>query len=217
MSDDKFETDLDALVSRLVPEKNGPIFGKLVTVRMKLVEMRKQNLVKINHSTMEVVCAKDLILRGYDVDVEHSVDGLLVCDLFGVKGDGRALVEIETGFVPPEHALDPTSFFSARVASKIARYSAFADKFSLASPLYGVLPIPTLFLKPPRSRSREEIEQVKKLCDRYYENPPVAVEDISAARIQSILMIDVDSGSLKEFDPETYGESMLTFFGNARN
>ncbi len=210
MNDDEFRVDLDSLVSRLVPERNGPVLSKLETVRAKLVEMRRQNLVKINHSAMEVVCAKDLIMKGYDVDVEHSVDGLLVCDLFGVKGDGRAVVEIETGFVPPEHALDPTRYFSARVSSKIARYSVFADKFSLASPLYQMLPIPALFLKPPRVRGREEIEKVKMLCDCYYKSPHITLEEISVARLHSVLLIDVDSGSVKELDPESYGELLLT-------
>jgi len=178
--------------------------------------MHKQNLVKINHSAMEVICAKHLILKGYEVDVEHSVSGTLVCDLFGVKGEGRAVVEIETGFVPPEHALDPTSYYSARVASKIARYSTFADKFSLSSPLYQVLPIPSLLLKPPRMREIEEIEEAKALCDRYYRNPPITLEEIAVARVHSIFLIDVDSGYVREFDPETYGESVLACWNTMR-
>jgi len=169
--DDKFGIDLGTLLSRLIPDRSDPAFRKLDAIRTKLVEMHKQNLVKINHSAMEVICAKHLVLKGYEVDVEHSVDGTLVCDLFGLKGEGRAVVEVETGFVPPEHALDPTGYYSARVASKIARYSAFADKFSLGSPLYQVLPMPALFLKPPRLRNPREIEEAKKLCDRYYRNP----------------------------------------------
>jgi len=209
MDDEKFGIDLDSLLSRLVPDRSDPAFRKLDAIRMKLVEMHEQNLVKINHSAMEVICAKHLILKGYEVDVEHPVDETLVCDLFGVKGDGRAVVEIETGFVPPEHALDPTNYYSARVASKIARYSAFSDKFSLGSPLYQVLPIPALFLKPPRSRDLEEIEEAKRLCDRYYRNPPIALEEIASARVHSVFLIDVDSGYVREFDPETYRESVL--------
>jgi hypothetical protein len=30
----------------------------------------------------------------------------LVCDLFAKKGDGDTIIEIETGFTPPDHALD---------------------------------------------------------------------------------------------------------------
>jgi len=216
MDDEKFRIDLSILLSRLIPDRSDPIFGRLDAIRVKLVEMHRKNLVKINHSAMEVICAKDLILKGYEVDVEHSVDGTLVCDLFGVKGDGRAVVEIETGFIPPEHALDPTSYYSARVASKIARYSAFADKFSLASPLYQALPIPSLFLKPPRLRSLKEIEEAKRLCDRYYRNPPITLKEIAIARLHSVFLIDADIGYVREFDPETYRESVLAYWDVVR-
>ncbi len=209
MGDEKFEIDLGNLLTRLIPDKNGSAFTKLDAVKAKLVEMHKQNLVKINHSVMEIICAKDLIMRGYDVDVEHRLEGSLVCDLLGIKGGDRAMVEIETGFVPPEHALDPRSFCSARIASKIARYSRFADKFSLASPLYQILPIPQLFLKPPRVREREEVEKMKRLCDRYYDNPPIVLKEIATGRLHSLFFIDVDTGTAREVDPETYGESLL--------
>jgi hypothetical protein len=209
MGDDKFEVDLESLVSRLFPGEKDSGFKKLDTIKGKLVEMHKRNLVKVNHSVMEIICAKDLILRGYDVDVEHDLEESLVCDLLGTKGGGRAIIEIETGFVPPEHALDPTTFCSTRIASKIARYSRFADKFSLASPLYQVLPIPSLFLKPPRAREFEELEEMKRLCDRYYRNPPITLKAITNGRLHSLFFIDVDKGTLREMDPETYGESLL--------
>ena len=216
MSDDKFGMDLDALLSRLIPEKNSTAFMKLDVVKAKLVEMHRQNLVKINHSAMEIICAKDLILSGYDVDVEHRLAESAVCDLLGIKGDGRAVIEIETGFVPPEHALDPSAYCSARIASKIARYSRFADKFSLASPLYQVLPVPALFLKPPRVRTRDEIEEMKKLCDRYYDNPPIVREEIARGRLHSLFFIDVDCGVLREVDPETYAEFSLAMWDKIR-
>jgi hypothetical protein len=209
MSDEKFGFDLDVLLSRLVPNRSDPTFTKLDVIRVKLVEMHRHNLVKINHSVMEFIYAKHLILKGYEVDVEHSLDGILVCDVYGTKGDGRAVVEIETGFVPPEHALDPTTYYSARVASKIARYSKFADKFIMGSPQYQILPIPNLFLKPPRLRKPIEIQETKSLCDRYYRKPPVTLEEIASARIHLILQIDVDSGDVREFDPEAYGEYVL--------
>ncbi len=47
---------------------------------------------------------------------------ILVCDIFAKKG-GNTLIEIETGFTPPEHAMDTIDYFSARIMSKIARYS----------------------------------------------------------------------------------------------
>jgi hypothetical protein len=216
MGDEKFEIDLESLVSKLLHDENESTFKKLDAIKAKLVEMHKQNLVKINHSAMEVICAKDLIMRGYEVDVEHGLEEALVCDLLGTKGGGRAIIEIETGFVPPEHALDPTRFCSARIASKIARYSGFADKFSLASPLHQVLPIPPLFLKPPRVRGAKEVEEVKALCDRYYDNPPITLKAIATGRLHSLFFIDVDNGKMREVDPETYGESILATWNKLR-
>jgi hypothetical protein len=216
MDDEKFEIDLGNLLTRVIPDKNGSAFTKLDAIKAKLVRMHDQNLVKINHSAMELICAKDLIMRGYDVDVEHRLEESLVCDLLGTKGGGRAIVEIETGFVPPEHALDPTSFCSAKIASKIARYSKFADKFTLASPLYQILPIPPTFLKPPRVREHEELKETKRLCDRYYDNPPIPLNEITTGRLHSLSFIDVDAGTVREVDPETYAESMLGMWNKIR-
>ena len=216
MGDEKFEIDLGNLLTRLIPDKNGSAFTKLDAIKAKLVRMHDQNLVKINHSAMEIICAKDLIMRGYDVDVEHGLEESLVCDLLGIKDGDRAIVEIETGFVPPEHALNPTAFCSARIASKIARYSRFADKFTLASPLYQILPIPQTFLKPPRVREREELRETKRLCDRYYGNPPIPLNEITTGRLHSLSFIDVDAGTVREVDPETYAESLLGMWDKIR-
>ncbi|MEM4443590.1 MAG: hypothetical protein QW593_05050, partial [Candidatus Nitrosocaldus sp.] len=116
----------------------------------------------------------------------------------------------ETGFVPPEHALDPMAYSAARVASKIARYSAFAGKFALATPALSILPVQELFLKPPRYRSKDDIGKVKALCDRYYSNPPISMEEIKNARLHSIMIINADAIRVVEMDPDTYVESIRT-------
>ena len=103
--------------------------------------MYKKNLVKINHSILELICASTLISRGYSVDVEKDITDILVCDIFAKKGGGNTIIEIETGFTPPEHAMDTIDYFSARIMSKIARYSQHCSKFSLATPVVGLLPI----------------------------------------------------------------------------
>ena len=65
-------------------------------------------------------------------------------------------------------------------------------------------------------REIEEIEEAKALCDRYYRNPPITLEEIAVARVHSIFLIDVDSGYVREFDPETYGESVLACWNAMR-
>ena len=115
-----------------------------------------------------MICAANLITKGYSVEVEKSVSDILVCDIFAKKGDGTTIIEIETGFTPPDHALDTVDYYKARIISKIARYSKHCSKFSLATPVIGVLPIPKLFLDPPHVRHKDEISKIKYFCNKFY-------------------------------------------------
>jgi|TARA_B100001750_G_scaffold222077_1_gene211176 hypothetical protein len=203
---EKFQNDVYAiseLLSAQLDEENVP---KLNFVRQRLIDMYKENLVKINHSVLEIICASELIAHGYSVDVEKSVSNLLTCDIFAAKGENTAIIEIETGFTPPEHALDTVDYYAARILSKIARYSQHCVKFSLATPVVNVLPISKLFLLPPNARKNEDVRRLKNLCDRFYKNPKIKFEDILNARIHSIYLINTDKGFAKELDPEAYLE-----------
>jgi hypothetical protein len=201
---ERFEQDLCALMSRLESDMDDSSKVKLEFLQDWLLKLQKENVVKINHSVMELVCAKYLILKGYDVQVEHRLNDLLTCDLFSTKGYGNLIVEIETGFIPPENALNPMTYLSARLASKVVRYSSYAGKFALGVPPHYVLSFPNALAKPPRRRTSEEIDYIKKLCDMYYQNPPVTAEEILNARIHEIYLIDVDRGKVLEIDPEGY-------------
>jgi len=205
---ERFTEDVNTLSSKLVEQESDEVVRKLDFVKYRLIELYKKKLVKINHSTMELVCARHLIHFGYTVDVEKQLTNILVCDLFATKGDGETIVEIETGFIPPEHALDPLSYYSARIASKIARYSKFSNQFVLATPPVSILSIHKVFGRPPRYRKSSEVEQVKSLCDRYYRNPPVSVNDIQTARLHMIYIINIDDGRITEMDIESYFEAI---------
>lgn len=191
------------------------IIMRMDFVKSRLIELYKRNVVKINHSAMELVCARHLIRYDYAVDVERQLNDILICDLYATKGDGEAIVEIETGFIPPEHALDPLSYYSARVASKIARYSKFANQFVLATPPVSVLPIPKLFRRPPRDRGRDEIMRVKELCDRYYRNPPVSFNEILNSHLHMIYIINVDQGKVTEMDIDSYFDAVEGMSSNS--
>ena len=201
---EKFERDLIVLLSRLTIGVGLEVENELNELKDRLIKLQKENVVKINHSVMELVCAKYLIQKGCDVQLEYPLNEILTCDLYGVKGLGNIIVEIETGFIPPENALGPLTYTSARLASKIIRYSSFAGKFVLGVPPHYILPFPLTFTKPPRNRSEQEIIKIKKLCDTYYKKPPVTLEEIRNARIQEIYIIDVDRVQVLEIDPETY-------------
>jgi hypothetical protein len=205
----RFEQDLSTLTSRLTSDMREEDKRKLVQLRDWLFALHKENVVKINHSVMELVCAKYLILKGYDVQLENRLNDLLTCDLFSTKGYGNLIVEIETGFIPPDHALDPLTYLSARLASKIVRYSSFAGKFALGVPPHYVLSFPNALTKPPRRRTPDEMEYIKKLCDMYYQKPPVTEEEIRDARLHEIYLIDVDHAKVLEIDPEAYMKRAL--------
>lgn len=214
---ERFSADVTTLSNKMTVGESQEIIEKMNFVKYRLIELYKKNIVKINHSAMELVCAKHLIHYGYSVDVEKQLTDILVCDLHATKGDGEAIVEIETGFIPPEHALDPLSYYSARIASKIARYSKFANQFVLATPPVSILPIPKIFERPPRDRKYEEIEQVKLLCDRYYRNPPVSINHILTGRLHMIYIINIDDGRVIEMDVESYFEAIGNMISISNN
>ena len=201
---ERFSADVNTLSNKMIAGESAEIVERMDFVKQRLIELYKKNIVKINHSAMELVCAKHLIHYGYNVDVEKQLTDVLVCDLHATKGDGEAIVEIETGFIPPEHALDPLSYYSARIASKISRYSKFANLFVLATPPVSILPIPSIFGRPPRDRKYSELEQVKLLCNKYYRNPPVSLNEILNGRLHIIYIINIDEGKVIEMDVESY-------------
>jgi len=201
---EKFQDDVYSITERLSKHLSPELTPKLNFVRQNLIEYYKKNLVKINHSVLELICAAELISHGFSVHVEKSISDVLVCDLFGKKNDGTAIIEIETGFTPPEHALDTVDYYASRIVSKIARYSKYCGKFSLATPVVNIIPISDVFLLPPNARKLDEIKKLKKLCDRFYKNPQIKLEDIQNAHIHSVYIINTDKGFAKEMDPETY-------------
>jgi len=203
---EKFRDDVYEVTEKLSRHLQENDVPKLNYVRQRLIEMYQENLVKINHSVLELICASNLISRGYVVDTEKSVSDILVCDIFAEKEGETTIIEIETGFTPPDHALDTIDYYTARIVSKIARYSQYCSKFSLATPVIGVLPIPKIFLIPPNSRDKKEIEKAQSLCNRFYKNPPIQYEEILNAKLHSVYLIHTDKGFSKELDPPSYME-----------
>lgn len=202
MSTDIFMHDIDSL-AKIREKIDIDNLQKIITLRNEIEQMHRENRVKINHSVMELVIAKHLIEAGFDTKLESGVDGISA-DVYAEKGLGTVIVEVETGFVPPDNALDPLIYLRARIASKIVRYSNFANKFVLATPPYYILQIPACLTKPPRFRTYEEIEAIKRLCDLYYSNPQVSVEGIRNARLHAVYVVDVDNVTVREWEVNEY-------------
>ncbi len=199
----KFKRDVETVFEKMRGELEENEYRKIVVIKDRLLQLRRLNKVKINHSVMELICAKHLIRKGFDVEIEHDLDRVS-CDVYGEKGFGSVIIEVETGFVPPENAVDPTTYLKARIASKITRYSGVSNKFILATPPYYIMQIPPPLTKPPRFRTDEEITSIKGLCDQYYTNPPVSVEEIRNARLHSIVTVDVDRTQVTEREVNEY-------------
>ena len=212
---EKFRNDVYDMTENLSKNLKENDLPKLNYVRQQLIEMYQKNLVKINHSILELICASNLISNGYAVEVEKDVSDILVCDIFAKKGGGNTIIEIETGFTPPEHAMDTVDYYAARIMSKIARYSKHCSKFSLATPVMGILPIPQIFLLPPNARKKEGVNKIKELCDRYYKNPPIKYDDILNAHLHSIYLINIDKGFAKEVDPHGYVDLTKNLLGRS--
>lgn len=201
---DKFTQDLESLMAKLVSGCDAPCEASLRQLEQRLEDLKEKNLLKINHSVLEMIVAKYLVIDGYEVDLEHMIDSGLSCDVYARKGDGILIVEVETGYVPPAHALDPMDYIRARIASKIARYSNHCHKFCLAAPPHYVMPVMPFFTRPPRDRTSEEMEQVKRYCDMYYKSPPVSLDEIMNSRIHSVSIIDVENAAVRELSPDEY-------------
>lgn len=199
----KFEKDIAYLVNKLCRGEDSHVTEEIRRLGESLISLHRMNRVKINHSVMELVCAKYLISAGYYVELEKALDGLS-CDVYARKGMGALIVEVETGFIPPEHSLYPQTYIRARIASKITRYSGYAEKFGLAVPPHYAMYIPPALVEPPRARKKSDIESIKSLCDLYYSNPPVSLEEIRNARIHAVYILDVENGIVEETDPSTY-------------
>jgi len=200
----RFRADLYELASKACADDGPEVRSKVIGIADMLVKLYRKNLVKINHSALELVCARSLVKQGYEVKVEQKLDRSLICDVMGARGDGPLIVEIETGFIPPEEALQPTAYARSRIASKIARYSRFAGKFALGTTPTYLLDLPEFFVKPPRARSLAEAEEIKALTDVRYNKPPISLEELIRARVHMVFLIDVDTGTTQEVDPETY-------------
>ncbi|MEK6929268.1 MAG: hypothetical protein AABZ42_01195, partial [Thermoproteota archaeon] len=83
---EKFRNDVYEVTDKLSKNLKETDLPKLYYVRQQLIELYQKNLVKINHSVLELICASNLIARGHSVEVEKQISDILVCDIFAKKG-----------------------------------------------------------------------------------------------------------------------------------
>jgi len=229
----KFAHDMDVLLDQLEPSTKLGTMSQLSPICDRLIELNKKRLVKINHSILQVICAKHLIEQDYSVKVEHPLlGGQLMADLFatrkkepeieydiesvliserlGLPEDIEALVvEVETGYVPPKAALYPVKYRVTRMAAKIARYCRYSHRFGMATPNYHVLQIPRILMMPPEHRNQKKLERLKEKCDEFYHNPPILLDSLVMSEVDSVYIINVDYVTITEISPEKYLDAIL--------
>ncbi len=209
----EFQSDLELLFTRLSGKVTGEVMLALKPINDRLNLLADRHEVKINHSVMEIICASHLIARGYETEVEREMGESMKCDLSGKRrikdGNEKIVVEVETGFVPPEEALDPIAYRRTRITSKIARYSMFSDKFALTTPNYHILQIPEVLTLSPKDRDRGELSGLLKECIGYYKNPPISLMELMSCHLDAVYVIWIDDCRVVEMDPSEYLGSYL--------
>ena len=196
--------DIDAVVSRLAEGLEGGARVRLEQLGSRLKELALRKVVSSNHTVMELVVASHLLSKGYEVDVEHVLAPDLVCDVYASLNGESLIVEVETGFVPPENSTDPVAYRLARELSKVARYSRYSDYFAMAIPPFHILQLPYIVFLPPEQRAEWGIEYFKRLVDIYYTKPPVKLEELLTARLHYVYIVLVDALKLVELTAREY-------------
>ncbi len=196
--------DVEQLIARAGFEKLDGIIGKALA-------LYKSKHIPLNHILAEVLIAHYLYnVKKYEcVDIERSVNGMR-CDVYG-RTNGRVhCVEVEYLFTPPSYILSPFEYVVARHIKKLVLAAkAGIDFVSFAYPKYVVPPIPLELLRPPASRSIEEIKRivstVRSIVPLDYDD----VEKLIGMPIHSILFFDLSTGKVYECIPQVV-EVMVT-------
>jgi len=119
------------------------------------------------HALLQFIVAMDLYSRGFDVSVEEPVDGGFKADVYAEGPQGSVIVEIETGYVPPDKVRVLEEFLEAKVAFKAVAYSPYADLFIVAAPSHVRLLVAPELLKPVEDRDILDVMVIRDLASRY--------------------------------------------------
>jgi len=69
---EKFEEDLEFMLSKLSQDMQGKVKESLGKLKDRLIELHRTNIVKINHSVMELVdIARALVCFFHDINYLH--------------------------------------------------------------------------------------------------------------------------------------------------
>ncbi len=72
----KFIEDIDYVVKKIEDELSQEEYSKILVLRESLLKLYRERRVKINHSVMELICAKFLVQTGFNVELEHELNSI---------------------------------------------------------------------------------------------------------------------------------------------
>ncbi len=230
------EEDIDSFFQSLVNH------GELSGVYKKLNDMRnatedesngesngrKPARISLTHYFMELLVCDYLISNGcamVDVerplgnDTKYTKSRNLVIDVYGKSSTETVGVEIETGHIP-NNILKPVLSNAARTIAKVTSYSPSVDYFSLAFPPTYKPALPWFFFRSPEERESGHLALAKRITDGFYTNPPFGPEDFLRARLDSVLIINMDNRRITEVrrysSLREHFETRLEYYANLR-
>lgn len=202
----KFLLELEDFYSKYstkLSEKSRENFKQLID---KIIQLYLRQLIKSNHTMMELILAFEFLKEGKNVEIEKEIGNVIADVLVIDNNEYEELIEIETGFVPPEYSADPVTYRFTREVSKVARYCKYTKYFSIACPPYHILQLPEILLKPSHEREEEELKRIKKVLDSYYKAPPIEIDELRNAKLDFVYIINVDNVSVKKLSLKEYIE-----------
>ncbi|MGC9071671.1 MAG: hypothetical protein ACP5HK_03115 [Acidilobus sp.] len=142
------------------------------------------------HATLQRIVASWLKGEGFQVWLEHNVDGVHYADVYASNGVKSVIVEVETGYVPPMFITEAETYMLARAIVKAVKYACLADEFYIATPSYVRPPIPHVLLKPPEDG---ELLGASQLVRRFFGErwADEAVARLRDCRLAGFMLVEV--------------------------
>ena len=189
----------------IIYEKVSSCYGNsssLEEIYRKLLGLSKIGVLNINHSVLQLILSGYLLSKGFRVYVEVEVQGG-VMDIYAIKGKDIG-IEVETGYVPPNNAIDPEEFLMGRLSLKTVKYSNIVSEFYIAVPSFYIPPIPRELLLDPNERSEEEVRNIMRLIRKYSKTPDITINDVKTSKINGIITINTKDMKINIIDNKNF-------------
>ena len=140
--------------------------------------------------TLQRIVGSWLKENGFQVYLEHTVDGIHYADVYAINDAKDVIVEVETGYVPPMFIGEAETYMLARSIVKTIKYAPLADEFYIATPSYIRLPIPHVLLTTP---SDEDLVLASLLVKRFFGErwADETLRRLRDSRLDGVLLVEV--------------------------